>query len=87
MTAIEKQPVIGVDIGGVLIAHSDDRSDTSFFSKHYLKTPACDGAFEAIRQLVSAGCDVRLSVEVRRDGRRASLASGWRPTASMRSPD
>jgi hypothetical protein len=60
MTAREKQAVIGVDIGGVLIAHSDDRSDTSFFSKHYLKTPACDGAFEAIRQLVSAGCDVHL---------------------------
>lgn len=61
MTATKKQAdIIGVDIGGVLIAHSDDRSDTSFFSKHYLKTPACDGAFEAIRHLVLGGCDVHL---------------------------
>lgn len=61
MTANKNQPaVIGVDIGGVLIAHCDDNSDTSFFSKHYLKTPACAGAFESIRQLVSSGCDVHL---------------------------
>lgn len=52
--------VIGIDIGGVIIGRTDDKSDTSFFGKHYLQTPACDGVFEAIRQLVARGCNVHI---------------------------
>ena len=44
---------LGVDFGGVIIERSNDREDTSFFSKNYLKTPAVAGAFEALRRLVS----------------------------------
>lgn len=54
------RPVIGVDIGGVVIAHSDDRSDTSFFSKHYLQTPAEPKVFDSLRHLMDLGCDVHL---------------------------
>lgn len=56
----QRPPVVGVDIGGVIISPTDENSDTSFFSKNYLKTPAFEGAFESIRQLVAAGCVVHL---------------------------
>ena len=42
---------LGVDIGGVLIARMDHRSDTSFFGGNYLDTPAVPGAVEALRRL------------------------------------
>lgn len=43
--------VLGIDVGGVIIGRGDDKNDTSFFSDSFLKTPAMDGAFEAIRKL------------------------------------
>ena len=42
---------LGVDIGGVLIARVDHRSDTSFFGDNYLDTPAVPGAVAALRRL------------------------------------
>ncbi|WP_299614949.1 hypothetical protein [Pelagibius sp.] len=42
---------LGVDIGGVVIARVDPRSDTSFFGDNYLETPAVPGAIEALRRL------------------------------------
>lgn len=43
---------LGVDIGGVIIDRVNDGTDTSFFSRNYLKTTAVPGAFNALRQLV-----------------------------------
>lgn len=49
--------VLGVDIGGVVIARSSTREqeDTSFFGDRYLETPEVPGAFAALAQLVGSG--------------------------------
>lgn len=44
-------PALGVDIGGVLISHGDDDSDTSFFSEEFLRTPPVPGVFDALAAL------------------------------------
>ncbi|HJS83673.1 MAG TPA: hypothetical protein VJ742_12645 [Nitrososphaera sp.] len=46
-------PRVGFDIGGVLIRAIEDRSDTSFFSDNYLRTPPVEGAFDAVRDIVA----------------------------------
>ena len=43
--------ILGVDVGGVIIDRVSDESDTSFFGDNYLRTPAVDSAFEALRLL------------------------------------
>ena len=43
---------VGIDIGGVVIGKSGERTDTSFFGGNYLTTPAIAGVFEAVGQLV-----------------------------------
>src|SRR4051812_32492033 len=45
--------ILGVDVGGVIIDRVADGTDTSFFGANYLSTPAVEGAFEAIRELVT----------------------------------
>ncbi|MGC4869788.1 hypothetical protein ACLQ3B_30595 [Micromonospora sp. DT53] len=51
---------LGVDIGGVIIEPADEDADTSFFGAHYLRTPAVDGAFDALAALGSAFDEVHL---------------------------
>jgi hypothetical protein len=46
-------PVLGVDIGGVLIQRAADDDDTSFFGARPMDTPAVAGAFEALAQLAA----------------------------------
>lgn len=53
-------PVIGVDIGGVLISRSDERTDTSFFGKNYLESIEVEGAFNALKSLGNSGFEVHL---------------------------
>jgi hypothetical protein len=67
---------LGIDIGGVIIARSDQcgpESDTSFASDAYLETPEVPGAIDAIGLLVD-----------RRFGRRVFLVSKARPRARAR---
>ena len=45
------QPVLGVDIGGVIVDRIAENSDTSFFGDRPMDTPAVDGVFEALTQL------------------------------------
>lgn len=49
------QEVLGVDIGGVIMAHQAEGSDTSFFGDNYLESPATDFVFEALRALNTEG--------------------------------
>ncbi|MFD0774877.1 hypothetical protein ACFQZ2_13135 [Streptomonospora algeriensis] len=49
--AAARPPVLGVDIGGVLIHRLSDDQDTSFFGDTPMRTPAVDGAFEALAEL------------------------------------
>ena len=43
--------VLGVDVGGVIIDKTNDRTDTSFFGPNFLQTTAVPGVFEALRTL------------------------------------
>ncbi len=43
---------LGIDVGGVIIARSNDGTDTSFFSNNYLKTTAVKDAVRVIAELV-----------------------------------
>jgi hypothetical protein len=47
------QPVLGVDIGGVIVDRVAENSDTSFFGDRPMETPAVEGAFDALAQLVA----------------------------------
>lgn len=51
---------IGIDIGGVIIDRTNDKTDTSFFGPNYLASSAVDGVFNAIRALTQAGWTVYL---------------------------
>ncbi len=44
-------PVLGVDIGGVIVDRVAPGCDTSFFGRRPLDTPVVDGAIEALGQL------------------------------------
>ena len=46
-------PVLGLDVGGVLVDRVAEGSDTSFFGGRPMDTPAVAGALEAIPQLVA----------------------------------
>ena len=43
---------LGIDVGGVIIAKSNDGTDTSFFSNNYLKSTAVEDAVRVITELV-----------------------------------
>ena len=56
---VPKPHALGVDVGGVIIEPMDNSDDTSFFGPNYLRTPAIEGAFDALRVLNRAyfpGC-------------------------------
>jgi len=42
---------LGIDVGGVIIDRANDKTDTAFFGKNYLKTTPVEGAFGAIAVL------------------------------------
>lgn len=47
-----RQPVLGIDIGGVIVDRVAEDSDTSFFGTRPMDTPAVPGAFEGIARLL-----------------------------------
>lgn len=47
-----RPPVIGIDIGGVLVDRASEGSDTSFFGADPMATPAVRGSHEAVRTVV-----------------------------------
>lgn len=53
-------PVLGIDIGGVLIDRANDDADTSFFGPNYLLTTAVTDAFTSIRRLSNSGYNIYL---------------------------
>lgn len=44
--------VFGVDVGGVIIAASNENTDTSFFSENYLHSRPTEAVFESIARIV-----------------------------------
>jgi hypothetical protein len=49
---LTRKPVLGLDVGGVLVDRVAEGSDTSFFGERPMDTPAVPGALEAIPNLV-----------------------------------
>ena len=47
-------PILGVDVGGVIIQRASNDADTSFFSGRYLSTPPVVGCTDALRALVES---------------------------------
>lgn len=54
------KPIIGIDIGGVIISRTNDGTDTSFFGANYLKSAAVAGAYGHIANIAKAGFEVHL---------------------------
>lgn len=52
--------ILGVDVGGVIIDRQNDETDTSFFGPNYLKTTACEGVFDCLRQATEAGFEIHV---------------------------
>ena len=44
-------PVLGIDVGGVLVDRAAEDSDTSFFGGRPMETPEVEGAFAAVASL------------------------------------
>lgn len=53
-------PVLGVDVGGVLIDRVGEDSDTSFFGDRPMETPAVPGAIEALARLAAGTFEGRV---------------------------
>jgi hypothetical protein len=51
-TRSARKPVLGIDIGGVLVDRVAEGSDTSFFGDRPMETPMTDGSLDAVRDLV-----------------------------------
>lgn len=69
-------PMLGVDVGGVLVPHQIGRTDTSFFGGRPLETPAVDGAVDGLRQLVEL-FDGRVAIVSKAGPRIADLTTRW----------
>lgn len=69
-------PMLGIDVGGVLVPHQSGRTDTSFFGARPLETPAVEGALDGLRQLVEL-FDGRVAVVSKAGSRMAELTTRW----------
>lgn len=47
----QRQPTLGVDVGGVIVTLADREEDTSFFGTRPRQTPSVAGVFEALAAL------------------------------------
>lgn len=56
----QRPPVLGVDVGGVLIDRVGEDSDTSFFGDRPMETPAVPGAVDALARLNAGPFDGRV---------------------------
>ncbi|WP_344088945.1 hypothetical protein [Nostocoides veronense] len=70
------QPVLGLDIGGVLVDRLAEGEDTSFFGSRPMETPAVDGAGEAVERLLAA-FDCRVHIVSKAGPRIATLSRQW----------
>ena len=70
------QPVLGVDIGGVIVDRISENSDTSFFGDQPMETPAVDGAFAALTRL-AAVFEHRVHIVSKAGPQIAALSREW----------
>jgi len=70
-------PILGVNIGGVIVARVANDSDTNFFGERPMDTSAVDGVFEALRHLVSDVFEYRVHIVSKAGPRIATLSREW----------
>ena len=69
-------PVLGVDVGGVLVDRDAENSDTSFFGDRPMDTPAVAGALNALRTLAPL-FDYRVHIISKAGPKIAALSRQW----------
>src|SRR5438309_2104042 len=72
-----RRPVLGIDVGGVLVDRVAEDSDTSFFGGRPMETPAVVGAFEAVASLCLGVFEGRVHVVSKAGPKIASLTREW----------
>lgn len=74
-----RPPVLGIDVGGVLVDRVAEQSDTSFFGDRPMETPVVPGAFDAIRELLIC-FDNRVHIVSKAGPKIAGLTRSWLAT-------
>jgi len=69
-------PVLGIDVGGVLVKRASQRDDTSFFGVRPMETPMVAGALEAVR-LLAPLFGFRVHLVSKAGPRIAALTKEW----------
>jgi len=70
-------PVLGIDVGGVLVVRATEEDDTSFFGTRPMDTPAVDGAFTAIADLCAGPFAHRVHIVSKAGAKTAALTRQW----------
>jgi hypothetical protein len=70
-------PVLGVDIGGVIVDRVAENTDTSFFGERPLDTPAVVGAITALRELTLGPFQWRVFLVSKARRRTAETTRRW----------
>jgi hypothetical protein len=73
----DRLPVLGVDIGGVIVHRVAENSDTSFFGARPLDTPVVDGAIEELSQLVTSPFEWRVYLVSKARSTTAATTRRW----------
>lgn len=75
MAAVE--PVLGIDVGGVLVDRVAEASDTSFFGDRPMETPAVTDAFDTVAALTADVFAYRVHIVSKAGERIARLTRQW----------
>ena len=70
-------PVLGLDVGGVIVDRSGEESDTSFFGDRPMDSPAVPGAFAAIARLCTGPFGGRVHIVSKAGPRISRLTREW----------
>ena len=70
-------PVLGVDVGGVIVDRVAAGEDTSFFGSQPLLTPAVDGVFEALARLAAGPFEGRVHLVSKAGPKVAGNTRAW----------
>jgi hypothetical protein len=70
-------PVLGLDVGGVIVDRSGEEGDTSFFGDRPMETPAVEGAFEAIARLCNGPFAGRVHIISKAGPKISRLTREW----------
>ena len=70
-------PVLGLDVGGVIVDRSGEESDTSFFGDRPMETPAVAGVFDAVTELCAGPFEGRVHIISKAGPKISRLTREW----------